>query len=150
MISAPNHYISVTITLLSGLSPCLTKTSASSGSLRIDYAISREMLNAQGGKLYVQDVIAGNADEIFHRLNAGANIYFCGLKGMMPPILETMERVAKERGVDWKEMLTRLKNNHQWHVEVCNPFDQTLFLLFQDRLVHLFVPTIMPLFLLHS
>jgi ferredoxin--NADP+ reductase len=86
------------------------------------------MLNAQGGKLYVQDIIAGNADEIFRRLNAGANIYFCGLKGMMPPILETMERVATERGVDWKEMLTGLKNNHQWHVEVCHTGYQSFFL----------------------
>lgn len=80
------------------------------------------MLNAQGGKLYVQDIIAENADEIFLRLNNGANMYFCGLKGMMPPILETMERVATERGVIWKDMLTRLKNNHQWHVEVSSPF----------------------------
>eukprot|EP00593_Proboscia_inermis_P010928 CAMPEP_0171325212 /NCGR_PEP_ID=MMETSP0816-20121228/116664_1 /TAXON_ID=420281 /ORGANISM="Proboscia inermis, Strain CCAP1064/1" /LENGTH=46 /DNA_ID= /DNA_START= /DNA_END= /DNA_ORIENTATION= len=45
-------------------------------------------------------------------------MYFCGLKGMMPPILETMERVAQDRGLDWKAMLKRLKDNHQWHVEV--------------------------------
>lgn len=114
------------------------------------------MQNAKGGKLYVQDVIAQNADEIFRRLDSGASIYFCGLKGtlefnsfflalflcerlaliymtlsmtlspkivlyetgMMPPILETMEQVANDRGVNWKEMLSRLKDNHQWHVEV--------------------------------
>jgi len=101
------------------LFPCaVAPLIASPGSLKIDYAISREMNNAQGGKLYVQDIIAQNADEIFHRLNNGANMYFCGLKGMMPPILQTMERVAAERGVDWKEMMARLKENHQWHVEV--------------------------------
>eukprot|EP00590_Aulacoseira_subarctica_P004152 CAMPEP_0172427784 /NCGR_PEP_ID=MMETSP1064-20121228/43561_1 /TAXON_ID=202472 /ORGANISM="Aulacoseira subarctica , Strain CCAP 1002/5" /LENGTH=371 /DNA_ID=CAMNT_0013172199 /DNA_START=198 /DNA_END=1313 /DNA_ORIENTATION=+ len=91
---------------------------ALSGSLKIDYAISREMQNAKGGKLYVQDVIAQNSEEIFRRLDNGASIFFCGLKGMMPPILETMEQVANDRGVNWKEMLSRLKDNHQWHVEV--------------------------------
>lgn len=87
-------------------------------SLKVDYAISREMKNQNGGKMYVQNVIEENADEFFDRLNNGANCYFCGLKGMMPPILETLEEVAAKKGVDWPEMLKRLKDNHQWHVEV--------------------------------
>jgi len=76
------------------------------------------MTKKSGGKYYVQDAIADQADEIFHRLNNGAVMYFCGLKGMMPPILDTLERVSTERGIDWKQMLQRLKANHQWHVEV--------------------------------
>ena len=91
---------------------------SSSGALKINYAISREMTNMNGGKYYVQDVIAENADEIFQRLNNGANMYFCGLKGMMPSILDTLQRVALDRGVDWDQMLKKLKDNHQWHVEV--------------------------------
>mmetsp|Transcript_31835 Transcript_31835/g.68750 ORF Transcript_31835/g.68750 Transcript_31835/m.68750 type:complete len:402 (+) Transcript_31835:69-1274(+) len=92
---------------------------ASPGQLKIDYAISREMTNTiDGGKLYVQHVIAQNGKELFDRLDNGANVYFCGLKGMMPPILETLEMVAESQGVVWSEKLSALKKNNQWHVEV--------------------------------
>eukprot|EP00560_Eucampia_antarctica_P002693 CAMPEP_0197834152 /NCGR_PEP_ID=MMETSP1437-20131217/21376_1 /TAXON_ID=49252 ORGANISM="Eucampia antarctica, Strain CCMP1452" /NCGR_SAMPLE_ID=MMETSP1437 /ASSEMBLY_ACC=CAM_ASM_001096 /LENGTH=447 /DNA_ID=CAMNT_0043438637 /DNA_START=52 /DNA_END=1395 /DNA_ORIENTATION=+ len=98
---------------------CMQKNVNIPGQLKIDYAISREMHNSfDGGKLYVQHVIAQNAEELFRRLDEGANVYFCGLKGMMPPILETLEKVASERGVDWPKKLSELKKNHQWHVEV--------------------------------
>jgi len=88
--------------------------------LKVDYAISREMTNSiDGGKLYVQNVIAQNAGEFFERLDNGANVYFCGLKGMMPPILDALKRVAEEEhGLDWSEKLKGWKANHQWHVEV--------------------------------
>lgn len=92
---------------------------ASPGKLKIDYAISREMTNSiDGGKLYVQHVIAQNGKELFDRLDAGAHVYFCGLKGMMPPILDTLEEVAKSQGCVWSEKLSELKKNNQWHVEV--------------------------------
>ncbi len=97
----------------------LSNASAGSGTLKIDYAISREMTNKiDGGKLYVQHVIAQNAREFFDRLDGGASVYFCGLKGMMPPILETLEKVASENGLDWSAKLKEWKANHQWHVEV--------------------------------
>jgi len=88
--------------------------------LRVDYAISREMTNSiDGSKLYVQHVIAQNAAEFFRRLDNGASVYFCGLKGMMPPILEALKKVAEEEhGLDWSEKLKGWKANHQWHVEV--------------------------------
>lgn len=86
--------------------------------LEVTYAISREMQNRQGGKLYVQDVLAERADELFEKLDGGAVIYFCGLKGMMPGILEALEKVATQRGIDWAYRLSELKANHQWHVEV--------------------------------
>lgn len=85
----------------------------------MDYAISREMTNTiDGGKLYVQNVIAQNADEFFNRLDNGASAYFCGLKGMMPPILETLEQVATDKGLVWSDKMKEWKANHQWHVEV--------------------------------
>ena len=34
--------------------------------------------------MYVQERLAQSAEELFNRLDAGAHIYFCGLKGMMP------------------------------------------------------------------
>ncbi|PNY13104.1 ferredoxin-NADP reductase root isozyme chloroplastic-like [Trifolium pratense] len=85
---------------------------------RYDRALSREEKNRNGGKMYVQDKIEEYSDEIFKLLDNGAHIYFCGLKGMMPGIQETLKRVAEERGESWEEKLSQLKKNKQWHVEV--------------------------------
>ncbi|KAI7744713.1 hypothetical protein M8C21_029420 [Ambrosia artemisiifolia] len=85
---------------------------------RFDRALSREQKNKNGGKMYVQDKIEEYSDEIFKMLDKGAHIYFCGLKGMMPGIQETLKRVAVERGENWDEKLSHLKKNKQWHVEV--------------------------------
>ena len=51
---------------------------------RLDYALSREMTNKAGGKMYIQDKVEEYSDEIFTRMDKGAHMYFCGLKGMMP------------------------------------------------------------------
>lgn len=51
---------------------------------RVDYALSREQNNKKGGKMYIQDKVEEYADEVFERMNKGAHMYFCGLKGMMP------------------------------------------------------------------
>lgn len=85
---------------------------------RYDTALSREHKNKKGGKMYVQDKIEEYSDEIFKLLDNGAHIYFCGLKGMMPGIQDTLKRVAEERGESWDEKLSQLKKNKQWHVEV--------------------------------
>ena len=85
---------------------------------RLDYAISREQENKKGGKMYVQDKVEEYADEIFDLMKNGAHMYFCGLKGMMPGILEMLERVATEKGLDWNEFYEGLKHNNQVHVEV--------------------------------
>merc|ERR1712146_52277 len=61
---------------------------------RLDYALSREQKNKDGGKMYIQDKVAEYADEIFERMDAGAHMYFCGLKGMMPGITEMLEGVS--------------------------------------------------------
>jgi ferredoxin--NADP+ reductase len=96
----------------------MQQTAASPEQLQITYAISREMTNQQGGKLYVQDVLAEQADALFDRLEHGAHIYFCGLKGMMPGILKALEQVATTKGLDWSTTLKGYQANHQWHVEV--------------------------------
>jgi len=86
---------------------------------RVDYALSREgPLNKKGGKMYIQDKVEEYAEEVFNRMSKGAHIYFCGLKGMMPGILEMMEGVAKSKGIEWKELLEKWKHEGQWHVEV--------------------------------
>lgn len=85
---------------------------------RYDTALSREHKNKRGGKMYVQDKIEEYSDEIFELLDKGAHIYFCGLKGMMPGIQDTLKRVAEERGESWDERFSQLKKKKQWHVEV--------------------------------
>ncbi|GJN23111.1 hypothetical protein PR202_gb10730 [Eleusine coracana subsp. coracana] len=85
---------------------------------RYDKALSREQKNRNGGKMYVQDKIEEYSDEIFKLLDGGAHIYFCGLKGMMPGIQDTLKKVAEQRGESWDQKLSQLKKNKQWHVEV--------------------------------
>lgn len=96
----------------------LRQSQSSLNNLKIDYAISREMTNVDGGKLYVQDVLKENSKELFDKLESGAVIYFCGLKGMMPGILDALEDVCTKQGIDWSTTLKKYQSNHQWHVEV--------------------------------
>jgi ferredoxin--NADP+ reductase len=85
---------------------------------RYDVALSREQTNKEGGKMYIQDKVEEYSDEIFDRLEKGAHIYFCGLKGMMPGIQSMLEKVAKAKDIDYDEFIKKLKKNGQWHVEV--------------------------------
>merc|ERR1712054_362006 len=85
---------------------------------RYDVALSREQTNKDGGKMYIQDRVEEYADEIFSRMDNGAHMYFCGLKGMMPGITEMLEGVSKEKGLVWEEKLKEWKKAGQWHVEV--------------------------------
>jgi len=85
---------------------------------RIDYALSREQENKKGGKMYIQDKVEEYADEIFNKLDSGAHIYFCGLKGMMPGIQDMLKTVCEEKGLSYDEWLKGLKQAKQWHVEV--------------------------------
>lgn len=85
---------------------------------RLDYALSREQSNKSGGKMYIQDKVEEYSDEVFTKLEEGAHIYFCGLKGMMPGIESMLEKVAEGKGIDYKEWIGGLKKKKQWHVEV--------------------------------
>jgi len=85
---------------------------------KLDYAISREQENKKGGKMYIQDKVEEYSDDIFNRLNDGAHIYFCGLKGMMPGIQSMLADVCKSKSLDYDEFIGKLKKNGQWHVEV--------------------------------
>merc|ERR1712176_364446 len=85
---------------------------------RLDYALSREQENKNGGKMYIQDKVEEYADEVFEKLNNGAHIYFRGLKGMMPGIEDMLKGVAAAKDLDYDEWIKGLKKNKQWHVEV--------------------------------
>merc|ERR1712070_836347 len=64
---------------------------------KLDYALSREQENKNGGKMYIQDKVEEYSDEIFTRLDNGAHIYFCGLKGMMPGIQDMLKEVCASK-----------------------------------------------------
>jgi ferredoxin--NADP+ reductase len=85
---------------------------------RVDYALSREQTNVDGGKMYIQDKVKEYSDEVFERMDNGAHMYFCGLKGMMPGITEMLEAVSAKKGINWEDKLAEWKKNGQWHVEV--------------------------------
>lgn len=85
---------------------------------KYDTALSREQTTKSGGKMYIQDRIEEYADEVFTKLDNGAHIYFCGLKGMMPSIIETFEKIATSKGKVWADTLKHWKEEGQWHVEV--------------------------------
>jgi ferredoxin--NADP+ reductase len=85
---------------------------------RLDYALSREQENKKGGKMYIQDKVEEYSTEIFERLENGAHIYFCGLKGMMPGIQDMLKDVTTKKGLNYDTWLSELKEKKQWHVEV--------------------------------
>jgi ferredoxin--NADP+ reductase len=85
---------------------------------RLDYALSREQTNVDGGKMYIQDKVKEYSDEVFERMDNGAHMYFCGLKGMMPGITEMLEGVSAKKGISWETKLKEWKEKGQWHVEV--------------------------------
>merc|ERR1711943_62229 len=85
---------------------------------KLDYALSREQTNVDGGKMYIQDKVEEYSEEIFTRMDNGAHMYFCGLKGMMPGITGMLETVSTAKGLVWEEKLKEWKKAGQWHVEV--------------------------------
>jgi ferredoxin--NADP+ reductase len=85
---------------------------------RYTKAISREQKNAKGGRMYIQDRVLENADEIFSMIeNPKTHVYMCGLRGMEPGIDEAMTAAAAAKVLDWSELRPQLKKAERWHVE---------------------------------
>ena len=85
---------------------------------RMDYAISREQKNSEGGKMYIQHKIAERADELWALIqNPKTHTYICGLKGMEDGIDEALSAAASKHGVDWTTYRKQMKKEHRWHVE---------------------------------
>ena len=85
---------------------------------RYTKAISREQQNAKGGRMYIQDRVSENAEEIFAWIeNPKTHVYMCGLRGMEPGIDEAMTAAAAAKGLDWSELRPQLKKAERWHVE---------------------------------
>jgi ferredoxin--NADP+ reductase len=85
---------------------------------RLTYAISREQKNPEGGKMYIQNRIQENADELWPLIQKpNTHTYICGLKGMEGGIDAGMSNAASKFGVDWSDYQKQLKKAHRWHVE---------------------------------
>jgi ferredoxin--NADP+ reductase len=85
---------------------------------RLTYAISREQKNPSGGKMYLQDRIKENADELWQLVQKpNTHTYICGLKGMEGGIDEGMSAASSKFGVEWAAYQKQLKKNERWHVE---------------------------------
>ncbi len=85
---------------------------------RLTYAISREQQNPEGGKMYIQDRIKENADDLWPLIQKpNTHSYICGLKGMEGGIDEGMSSAAGKFDVDWSDYQKQLKKAHRWHVE---------------------------------
>jgi ferredoxin--NADP+ reductase len=85
---------------------------------RLDYAVSREQKNSQGGKMYIQDRVAENAEKLWEMIQKEkTHVYICGLKGMEGGIDAALMEAAANNGVKWSEYRTQLKKAGRWHVE---------------------------------
>jgi ferredoxin--NADP+ reductase len=85
---------------------------------RLTYAISREQQNAQGGRMYIQDRVAENAEELWQLIkNEKTHTYICGLRGMEDGIDAALSTAAAKEGVKWSDYQKELKKAHRWHVE---------------------------------
>lgn len=85
---------------------------------RLDYAISREQQNSEGGRMYIQHRIAEHADELWELMqNPKTHTYICGLKGMEGGIDEALSAAADKHGVNWNDYRKAMKKEHRWHVE---------------------------------
>ena len=84
----------------------------------LTYAISREQNNPDGGKMYIQDRIKENADQLWQLVQKdNTHTYICGLKGMEGGIDEGMSAAAGKFDVNWSDYQKQLKKGHRWHVE---------------------------------
>jgi ferredoxin--NADP+ reductase len=85
---------------------------------RLTYAISREQQNPEGGRMYIQDRIKENADELWKLVQKdNTHTYICGLKGMEGGIDEGMTAAAGKSDVNWGDYQKTIKKAHRWHVE---------------------------------
>ncbi|PFH32558.1 ferredoxin NADP+ oxidoreductase FNR [Besnoitia besnoiti] len=89
------------------------------GDVEVHFALSRQMQNARGGRLYIQDVVWQEREKVWKALKLdGGHFYACGLKGMMTGIQEVLEEMAEEKGFSRDHLIKLLKQQRRWHVEV--------------------------------
>ncbi|MCB1307167.1 MAG: hypothetical protein KDK30_03255 [Leptospiraceae bacterium] len=89
------------------------------GRCSIYTALSREQTNAVGGKMYVQNRLEENLDELTELMTSeNFSAYLCGLKGMGPGVEAAVSQAAERLGRNWDEWKLELKKAGKWNVEV--------------------------------
>ncbi len=82
-------------------------------------AFSREQKTADGDKMYVQNRLTEHRQALMDLLlQPNTYVYICGLRGMENGILEALTAAARERGLDWNELLAKYNAEKRWRVEV--------------------------------
>ncbi|CBZ50480.1 neuronal nitric oxide synthase, related [Neospora caninum Liverpool] len=85
----------------------------------IYFALSRQMQNPQGRRLYIQDVLWREREKVWKALKLdGGHLYACGLKRMMDGVHEVLGNMAEENGLPRDHLVCLLKQQRRWHVEV--------------------------------
>lgn len=69
-------------------------------------------------KRYVQDVMRERTADVAHLLkDENTFIYVCGLKGMEDGVLQALQAIADQSGLDWATLWPRLKKEGRLHLE---------------------------------
>jgi benzoyl-CoA 2,3-epoxidase subunit A len=67
---------------------------------------------------YVQDQIRGRSAVVAELLGSDETyVYICGLKGMEAGVDAAFADVCRERGIDWRELVQRMRQQGRYHVE---------------------------------
>jgi ferredoxin--NADP+ reductase/benzoyl-CoA 2,3-dioxygenase component A len=69
-------------------------------------------------KRYVQDLMRERTTDVAHLLkDENTFIYVCGLKGMEDGVLQALQEIADQSGLDWATLWPRLKKEGRLHLE---------------------------------
>merc|ERR1712061_825992 len=86
---------------------------------RFEYAISDEMKDKEGKKMWVQHKVMEFDEAIWPMLKLEkTHVYMCGLKGMESGFLEAFGPAAKREGIDLAQFVKAMKKAKRYHVEV--------------------------------
>lgn len=85
---------------------------------RLALAISREQINANGGRMYVGDRLASVADVVAPLLATGSlHVFQCGLKGMETGIEAACTEILAARDVDFAALKPEMVKAKRWLVD---------------------------------
>lgn len=83
------------------------------------FAFSREMMNKNNGRMYIQDKIEENISDLWAKFEDGNfAVYICGLKGIEQGLDDVLSAYAKSKNKDWLAMKADFKKAKRWNVEV--------------------------------
>ena len=86
---------------------------------RVDYALSREQVTADGRRMYVQDRMLQAGAALWTLLTQpDTSVFICGLKGMEFGIDDALGQLAFQHGGEWGVLLAQMRAEERWHVEV--------------------------------